>query len=240
MADVRANVGVPVATQFGGFATPTPCAPLVVNSTTGTIYSLTSANAVVAAQPAVTFGTGVQTALGVNVGTAGSIVVNGGALGTPSSGVATNLTGTASALSIGGNAATVTTNANLTGPITSTGNATAVASQTGTGSKFVMDTGPTIKTPLLDAGATGLQATIGHTAKGYFYDDGSVIFFGTGVNSGAGFQIGATAATIFGPDGTKYLQVTNRGLSVTGLPTSSAGLSSGDIWLNSNVLTIVP
>jgi hypothetical protein len=37
---------------------------------------------------------------------AGSYVTVGGALGTPSSGVATNLTGTASGLSIGGNAAT--------------------------------------------------------------------------------------------------------------------------------------
>jgi hypothetical protein len=41
-------------------------------------------------------GTGVQTAIGVNVGTAGAVVVNGGALGTPSSGAVTNLTGTAS------------------------------------------------------------------------------------------------------------------------------------------------
>jgi sugar lactone lactonase YvrE len=41
-------------------------------------------------------GTSVATALAVNVGTAGSLVVNGGALGTPSSGVVTNLTGTAS------------------------------------------------------------------------------------------------------------------------------------------------
>lgn len=40
-----------------------------------------------------TTGTGVVTALGVNVGSSGSIVVNGGALGTPSSGTATNLTG---------------------------------------------------------------------------------------------------------------------------------------------------
>jgi hypothetical protein len=38
-------------------------------------------------------GTGVTTALGVNVGTAGAVVVNGGALGTPSSGSAANLTG---------------------------------------------------------------------------------------------------------------------------------------------------
>jgi len=38
-------------------------------------------------------GTGVATALGVNVGTAGAVVVNGGVLGTPSSGTLTNATG---------------------------------------------------------------------------------------------------------------------------------------------------
>jgi hypothetical protein len=38
-------------------------------------------------------GTNVATALGVNVGTAGSVVVNGGDLGTPSSGTLTNATG---------------------------------------------------------------------------------------------------------------------------------------------------
>jgi hypothetical protein len=38
-------------------------------------------------------GTGVATALGVNVGSAGAPVVNGGALGTPSSGTLTNATG---------------------------------------------------------------------------------------------------------------------------------------------------
>ena len=38
-------------------------------------------------------GTGIATALGVNVGSAGAPVVNGGALGTPSSGTLTNATG---------------------------------------------------------------------------------------------------------------------------------------------------
>jgi len=51
--------------------------------------------------------------------------------------------------SITGNASTVTTNANLTGVITSTGNATVIASQTGTGTKFVVDTSPTLVTPTL-------------------------------------------------------------------------------------------
>jgi hypothetical protein len=57
--------------------------------------------------------------------------------------------------SISGNAATVTTNANLTGPITSSGNATAIASQTGTGTKFVMDTSPTLVTPALGTPTSG-------------------------------------------------------------------------------------
>jgi hypothetical protein len=46
-------------------------------------------------------GTGVATALGVNVGSAGAFVTHGGDLGTPSSGTATNLTGTASGLTAG-------------------------------------------------------------------------------------------------------------------------------------------
>ena len=41
----------------------------------------------------ITTGTGVVTALGVNTGSAGAFVVNGGALGTPSSGTLTNATG---------------------------------------------------------------------------------------------------------------------------------------------------
>jgi hypothetical protein len=70
-------------------------------------------------------GTGVATALAVNVGSAGAFVVNGGDLGTPSSGVVTNLTGTAS-ININGTvgATTPTTGAFTTisasGVITST------------------------------------------------------------------------------------------------------------------------
>jgi hypothetical protein len=70
-------------------------------STWATSAALTASALVVGggagAAPATTAtGTGVVTALGVNTGTAGAFVVNGGALGTPSSGTVTNLTGTAS------------------------------------------------------------------------------------------------------------------------------------------------
>ncbi len=84
-------------------------------------------------------------------------------LGTPASGVATNLTGTASGLTAG----TVTTNANLTGPITSSGNATSIASQTGTGTKFVVDTGPTVSSPTFTGTVTAAAATFsGQVAVG--------------------------------------------------------------------------
>ena len=49
---------------------------------------------------------------------------------------------------------------NLTGPITSVGAATSIASQTGTGTKFVMDTSPTLVTPVLGvATATSINGT---------------------------------------------------------------------------------
>jgi hypothetical protein len=50
----------------------------------------------------ITEGTGVETALGVNVGTAGAFVVNGGALGTPSSSTLTNATGLPIATGVSG------------------------------------------------------------------------------------------------------------------------------------------
>jgi hypothetical protein len=89
----------------------------------------------------VTTGTGVVTALGVNTGSAGAFVVNGGALGTPSSGTVTNLTGTAS-ININGTVGattpstgaftTVTASNNIKSATTiSVGNATPSASGAG-------------------------------------------------------------------------------------------------------------
>ena len=52
-----------------------------------------------------------------------------------------------------------TTNANLTGVITSVGNATSIASQTGTGSTFVVQNTPTLTTPVIGS-ATGTSLNI--------------------------------------------------------------------------------
>ena len=116
------------------------------------------------------------------------------ALGTPSALVGTNISGTATAFT----ASNVTTNANLTGPITSVGNATSIASQTGTGSTFVMNTSPVLVTPalgtpsaLVGTNITGtatsfnINGTVGATtpAAGTFTsltDSGNLTFTGTG------------------------------------------------------------
>jgi hypothetical protein len=58
------------------------------------------------------------------------------------------------------------TNANLTGPITSVGNATSIASQTGTGTKFVVDTSPTLVTPNLGTPSALVGTNITGTAAG--------------------------------------------------------------------------
>ena len=122
LATVNSNVGT--------FGSATQSVQFTVNG-----KGLVTAAANVTVTPAVGsitgLGTGVATALGVNVGSAGAVVVNGGALGTPSSGVATNLTGTASGLTAG----TVTTNANMTGDVTSVGNATTIAANAVTNAK---------------------------------------------------------------------------------------------------------
>ena len=113
LATVNANVG--------SFGTATQSPTLTVNGK-GLITAVSNTTITPAVGSITGLGTGVGTALAVNTGSAGSVVVNGGDLGTPSSGVATNLTGTASGLTAGN----VTTNANLTGAITSSGNATSL------------------------------------------------------------------------------------------------------------------
>lgn len=70
-------------------------------------------------QATISFGTGVQTALGVNIGSAGAPVLFDGALGTPSSGTVTNLTGTASININGTVGATTPTTGSFTSVTTS-------------------------------------------------------------------------------------------------------------------------
>ena len=64
---------------------------------------------------------------------------------------------------------------NLTGVITSVGNLTSIASQTGTGTKFVVDTSPTLVTPVLGvATATSINGTTIPTSKTLVATDSTV------------------------------------------------------------------
>ncbi len=80
-----------------------------------------------------------------------------------------------------------TTNANLTGPITSVGNATAVAAQTGTGSVFAMQASPTFTTSITDPlviGGTGTTSTLTLRSTSGVGTTNADIIFQTGNNGG--------------------------------------------------------
>lgn len=147
LATVNANVGT--------FGSATQSVQFTVNG-----KGLITAAANVTVTPAVGsitgLGTGVATALGVNVGSAGAVVINAGALGTPSSGVATNLTGTASGLTAG----TVTTNANMTGDVTSVGNASTIAANAVTNAKSAQMAAYTFKGNVTGSTANATDFTI--------------------------------------------------------------------------------
>lgn len=127
---------VAVATQNGVSAvvtnpTTTPSLAFTLGAITPSTVAIGAGSPITSSGPggaltALSFtapGTGVVTALGVNIGSTGAPVLLNGAGGTPSSMVGTNITGTAAGLTAGG----VTTNANLTGDVTSSGNATTLA-----------------------------------------------------------------------------------------------------------------
>lgn len=172
------------------------------------------------------------------------------ALGTPASGVATNLTGIAAGLTAGN----VTTNANLTGVITSVGNSTSIASQTGTGTKFVVDTSPTLVTPTLGvASATSINKvalTAPATSATLTIADGKTLTASNTITLAAGadsqtFTFPAASATVAGLGTTQTFSAANTfsfagaastpGVTISGAPfTGGSGTTTfPQLYLNS-------
>lgn len=144
------------------------------------------------------------------------------ALGTPASGVATNLTGTAAGLTAGNTLAIP----NLSGPITSSGTTTAVAAQTGTGSTFVMQASPTISNPTLSTPSLGAAT--------------ATSINGVAITTAAGATITVTAGTTMtfpGSSGTVVTTAAAQTLSNKTATTPTVGDNSTSVATTAFVAT---
>lgn len=108
-----------------------------------------------AAPSTTTTGTGVITALGVNVGSAGAFVTFNGALGTPSSGTVTNLTGTAS-ININGTVGATTPTTGAFTTVTTSGQNVLSANST---DKYVIPTSDGATGPTTASFNSGFSST---------------------------------------------------------------------------------
>ena len=203
--------------------------PYFSGTTTLTSSRLLAANALMigggagAAPSTVTTGTGVVTALGVNVGSAGAFVVNGGALGTPSGGTLTNATGLPAATGIASGAlpsGVTVNNANWSGTVLAAANGGtncsvasitcfnnitgfSAAGTTGTTStNLVFSTSPVLTTPLLGVAAATSIAIGGATIDSHGLAVTGTVAFSSTLSLGISGTLGsvtmgnATSGTI--------------------------------------------
>lgn len=213
------------STAATGNLGPKTNASLTFDSTTGrvtlaapvlgtpTSVTLTNATGLPVGTGISGLGTGVATALAVNVGSAGAPVLFNGALGTPSSGVATNLTGTAAGLTAG------TASAVALGGITGLGTGVATALAIAIGSAGA----PLVFNGALGTPSSGTVTNLTGTA--------SININGTV----GGTTPAAVACTTLGASDT--VTVTNATTALLNLTKTGANAGTANIY-NGGVLTL--
>lgn len=151
----------------GGPTGSATVAPVITYDAKGRLTTVTTATITPAVGSITGLGTGVATALGVNVGSAGAFVTFNGALGTPSSGTLTNATGlpiaglvasTSTAIGVGsielGNASDTTLSRSSAGVLAVEGVVVDTISAANTLTNKTL-TSPTLTTPVLGTPSSG-------------------------------------------------------------------------------------
>ena len=185
-----------------------------------------------AAPATTTTGTGVVTALGVNTGTAGAFVVNGGALGTPSSGTLTLATG-------------LPLSSGVTGilPIANGGTATATPSLVQGSNITITGTWPN-QTIAAAAPGTGTVTSVSGTGtvngislSGTVTSSGNLTLGGTLSGVSLTSQVTGTLPIANGGTGTTSTTFANLTTNVTGtLPVNNGGTGASTLTANNVVL----
>lgn len=175
-------------------------------------------------------GTGVLTALGVNVGSAGAFVTFNGALGTPSSGTVTNLTGTAS-ININGTVGATTPAAGTFTSVTDSGLTSTRVTFSGTSGLLSDDAGFifTAASDLLTLGENGQDGSLKIFAEDGATDHSTIFNPGT--------QTQDIIYTLPVDDGTSGQQLQTDGTGVLSWAAAGGSLVVGTTAITSGTTT---